>query len=236
MITQNTFFCYTHGMNNTFKIILFAIGFFAVLCLGIFGLTRLKVDDFHKAAVIFVVDSSASNMKNLPAEKMIIRQLCSMLDPDDHIKILRVSEESYIIYEGSPQASSDVRKAMEKFTQYDSKEYGTAYGLALKKAFNHALNMSKGEDRYIPAVVVIGDLENEGAVEKQIDWDELPSEVSNVQNQAEDFAMMFLYAAPEKLDLVKEKLGPVLGETKLVLGNEATTSKSLRRFLNAIGR
>ncbi len=234
MITQNTFFCYTLGMNNTFKIILFAIAFLAVLCLGIFGLTRLKVDDFHKAAVIFVVDSSASNMKNLPAEKMLIRQLCSMLDPEDHIKILRVSEESYIIYEGSPQSSSDVRKAMEKFTQYDAKEFGTAYGLALKKAFNHAQNMNK--EGYIPAVVVIGDLENEGAIEKQIDWDTLPSEVSNVQNQSQDFVMMFLYAAPEKLDLVKEKLGPVLGETKLVLGNEATTSKSLRRFLNAIGR
>lgn len=234
MITHKTFFCYTLGMNNTFKIIIFALAFFMFLSLGIFGLTKLKVDDFHKASVIFVVDSSASNLKNLPAEKMLIRQLCSMLDPEDHIKILRVSEDSYIIYEGSPQSSSDVRKAMEKFTQYDAKEFGTAYGLALKKAFNHALNMNK--EGYIPAVVVIGDLENEGAIEKQIDWETLPSEVSNVQNQSQDFAMMFLYAAPDKLDLVKEKLGPVLGETKLILGNEATTNKSLRRFLNAIGR
>ena len=221
-------------MNNTFKIILFAVAFFIMICLGIFGLSRLKVDDFHKAAVIFVVDSSASNQKNLPAEKMIIRQLCSMLDPEDHIKILRVSEESYLIYEGSPQAGSDVRKAMEKFTQYDAKEYGTAYGLSLKKAFNHALNMDK--EGYIPAVVVIGDLENEGDVDKQIDWDTLPAEVSNIKNQAEDFSMMFLYAKPEKLDLAKEKLSPVLGEQKLIIGNEATTSKSLRRFLNAIGR
>lgn len=221
-------------MNNMFKIILFAAAFFIMICLGIFGLSRLKVDDFHKAAVIFVVDSSASNQKNLPAEKMIIRQLCSMLDPEDHIKILRVSEESYLIYEGSPQAGSDVRKAMEKFTQYDAKEYGTAYGLSLKKAFNHALNMDK--EGYIPAVVVIGDLENEGDVDKQIDWDTLPAEVSNIKNQAEDFSMMFLYAKPEKLDLAKEKLSPVLGEQKLIIGNEATTSKSLRRFLNAIGR
>lgn len=221
-------------MNNTFKIILFAAAFFIMICLGIFGLSKLKVDDFHKAAVIFVVDSSASNIKNLPAEKMIIRQLCSMLDPEDHIKILRVSEDSYIIYEGSPQSSAEVRKAMEKFTQYDAKEFGTAYGLALKKAFNHALTMDK--EGYIPAVVVIGDLENEGAIEKQIDWDTLPEEVSNIQNQSDDFAMMFLYAAPEKLDLVKEKLGPVLGERKLIIGNEATYNKSLRRFLSAIGR
>lgn len=221
-------------MNNTFKIILFAAVFFMMICLGIFGLSKLKVDDFHKAAVIFVVDSSASNMKNLPAQKMIIRQLCSMLDPEDHIKILRVSEDSYLIYEGSPQSSAEVRKSMEKFTQLDSKEFGTAYGLALKKAFNHAMNMDK--EGYIPAVVVIGDLENEGDVEKQIDWETLPQEVSNIKNQADDFSMMFLYAAPEKLDLVKESLGPVLGEQQLVIGNEATTSKSLRRFLNSIGR
>ena len=157
-----------------------------------------------------------------------------MLDPEDHIKMLRVSEESYLIYEGSPQSSAEVRKSMEKFTQYDSKEYGTAYGLALEKAFKHALNMYK--EGYIPAVVVIGDLENEGDANKQIDWDTLPDEVANVKNQANDFAMMFLFAAPEKLDLVKEKLSPVLGENKLIIGSETTSNKSLRRFLNAIGR
>ena len=104
-------------MNNTFKVILFAAAFLIFICLGIFGLSRLKVDDFHKAAVIFVVDSSASNQKNLSAQKMLIRQLCSMLDPEDHIKILRVSEDSYLIYEGSPQSSADVRKAMEKMAR-----------------------------------------------------------------------------------------------------------------------
>jgi hypothetical protein len=195
---------------------------------------NIKVDDFHKAAVIFVVDASASNQKDLPAQKMIIRQLCSMLDPEDHIKILRVSEDSYIIYEGSPQSSAEVRKSMEKFTQYDEKEYGTAYGLSLKKAFNHALNMNK--DGYVPAVVVIGDLENEGAVDKQINWDTLPDDVNNVKNQADNFTMMFLFAAPSKLDLVKEKLSPVLGEQHLIIGNDVTSSKSLRSFLTAIGR
>ena len=155
-------------MNNTFKIIIFSAICFVLLGLSILGLSKLKVDDFHKAAVIFVVDSSASNQKRLPKQKMIIRQLCSMLDPEDNIKILRVSEDSYLIYEGSPQSSAEVRKSMEKFTQINSKEYGTAYGLSLKKAFNHAINMKK--DGYVPAVVVIGDLENEGASSKQINW------------------------------------------------------------------
>lgn len=221
-------------MNNTVKLVLFGIFLVIVIGLTALGLSKIKVDDFKKAAVILVVDSSASNQKDLPAEKMVIRQLCSMLDPEDHIKMLRVSEDAYIIYEGSPQSGAEIRKAMEKFTQIDSKEYGTAYGLALKKAFDHAITMSK--EGYIPAVVVIGDLENEGDINKQINWDTLPAEVSNVKNQSEDFSMMFLYATPQKLDKVKEVLSPVLGEKKLITGNEVTTSKSLRVFLNAIGR
>ena len=66
MITFFIILWYFLSMNNTFKIILFAATFFIFICLGIFGLSKLKVDDFHKAAVIFVVDSSASNQKNLP--------------------------------------------------------------------------------------------------------------------------------------------------------------------------
>lgn len=221
-------------MNNIIKIIFFAIIILFIIGLGIFGLSQLKVDDFRKAAVIFVVDASASNQKKLSEQKMIIRQLCSMLDPDDHIKMLRVSEDSYIIYEGTPQSGAEIRKAMEKFTQLDANEYGTAYGLALKKSFDHALNMSK--EGYIPAVVVIGDLENEGDVSKQIDWDTLPADVSNVKNKNDEFSMMFLYASPQKLDKVKECLTPVLGENNLIIGNEVTTSKSLRKFLHAIGR
>ena len=221
-------------MNNTVKIVIF--GIFLVIAIGLtfWGFSKVKVDDFKKAAVILLVDSSASNQKNLPAEKMVIRQLCSMLDPEDHIKMLRVSEDAYIIYEGSPQSGAEIRKAMEKFTQLDSKEYGTAYGVALKKAFDHAIAMNK--EGYIPSVVVIGDLENEGDINKQINWETLPSEVANVKNQAEDFSMMFLYANPQKLDKVKEVLSPVLGEKKLITGNEVTTNKSLRVFLNAIGR
>ena len=221
-------------MNNTFKILIFGFVFIFILILAILGLSKIKVDDFHKAAVIFIVDASASNQKNLASEKMSIRQLCSMLDPEDHIKMLRVSEDSYLIYEGSPQSSSDVRKAVDKFTQYDTKEYGTAYGLALKKAFNHAINMHK--EGYIPAVVVIGDLENEGNIEKQIDWNTLAKEVSEVKDKTENFSMMFLYATPDKLDKVKETLTPVLGENNLIISSDVTINKSLRRFLNSIGR
>ena len=51
------------------------------------GLKNIKVDDFHKAAIIFVVDSSASNQKMLPEEIKYVKSLCSILDPEDETKI-----------------------------------------------------------------------------------------------------------------------------------------------------
>ena len=194
----------------------------------------IKVDDFHKAAVIFVIDSSASNQKNLPDQIKYTKSLCALLDPEDEIKILKVSENSYLIYEGSPSNSKGITKAVEAFTQYNAKDYGTAYGEGLKKALEHCLTMKK-ED-YVPAVVVIGDLENEGAVEKQINWDTLPENIKNVKEYIPELSMMFVYAHPEKLDLVKTKLNPVLGEKKLIVANETNVDKANRKFLEAIGR
>ena len=173
------------------------------------GLKRIKLDDFHRSAVIFLIDSSASNQKELTNQKKTLKQICNLLDPEDQVKILRVSEDAYLIYEGSPMNGSTIQKSMDAFTKYDEKDYGTAYGDGLKKAFSHALNMKKSG--YVPAIVVIGDLENEGAVEKQLNWDTLPKNVQEVQKYAPEIAMMFLYAHPSKLDLVKEKLTPILG-------------------------
>lgn len=198
------------------------------------GLKNIKIDDFHKAAIIFVIDSSASNQKMLPDEIRFAKSLCSILDPEDEIKILKVSEDSYLIYEGSPSDSKGITKAVEAFTQYNPKDYGTAYGLGLKKAFDHCLTMKK--EGYVPAVVVIGDLENEGALNKQIDWNNLPENVKNIKEYIPEISMMFVYAAPEKLDLVKTKLNPVLGEKKLIIANETNVDKAKRRFLEAIGR
>lgn len=198
------------------------------------GLKNIKVDDFHKAAIVFVIDSSASNQKMLPDEIKFVKSLCTILDPEDEIKILKVSEESYLIYEGSPSDSKGITKAVDAFTKYDPKDYGTAYGIGIKKAFEHCLTMKK--EGYVPSVVVIGDLENEGAVEKQIDWNTLPDNVKNVKDYIPEISMMFVYAAPEKLDLVKTKLNPVLGEKKLIIANETNADKAKRRFLEAIGR
>jgi len=198
------------------------------------GLKNIKVDDFHPASVIFVIDSSASNQAKLGEEIKYLRSLCTILDPEDKIKIIRVSEKSYLIYEGAPTDGTAINDTLKEFTKFDSKDYGTAYGEALKKAFEHALTMQK--EGYTPSIVVIGDLENEGAIDKQINWETLPENVENVKKYVPEISMMFAYAHPEKLDLVKTKLTPVLGENKLILVNEQTASKSQRKLLEAIGR
>ena len=198
------------------------------------ALSKVKVDAFTPSAVIFLVDSSASNQKALEDQKKTLKQGCNLLDPEDQIKILRVSEDAYLIYEGTPFNTSGIKKALDAFTAFDKDDYGTAYGVGLKKGFNHALAMKK--EGYNPAIVVFGDLENEGAIEKQVNWDLLPENVSNVKQYAPELAMMFLYAHPEKLDMVKEKLTPVLGEKKLILAPEQNTEKAIRQFIHALGR
>lgn len=198
------------------------------------GLRQIKVDDFHPSAVIFVINSSASNQKQLPEQKKTLRQICNLLDPEDQIKILRVSEDAYLIYEGTPMNGSVITKSMDAFTQYDKNDYGTAYGVGLKKAFSHVLTMQKAG--YRPAVIVMGDLENEGAIEKQINWNTLPQNVQNVKQYAPELSMMFLDAHPAKLDLVKEKLTPVLGEEHLIVSPKQNIDKSIRKFLHALGR
>ena len=75
---------------------------------------HIKIDDFHKAAVIFLVDSSASNQKMLPQEIKYLKSLCAILDPEDEIKILKVSESSYLIYEGSPSNASGITAAVKE--------------------------------------------------------------------------------------------------------------------------
>ena len=198
------------------------------------GLKNIKVDEFYPAAMIFVVDSSASNQGKLEEQKRYLKQLCSVLDPEDEIKILKVSEDSYLIYEGSAHNSRGISESMSAFTKYDENDYGTAYGDALKKAFSHALTMKK--EGYVPSIIVIGDLENEGAIEKQINWALLPQNVKNVQQYVPDLSMAFLFAHPQKLDNVKEKLTPVLGESKLIISPEQNVDKATRKILEAIGR
>jgi len=222
-------------MDKRFKKLSLVVIILVLVFAGFVGCCRsIKIDEFTPAAVMFVVDSSASNQAKLEEQKKFIKQVCNRLDPEDKIKIIRVSEEAYLIFEGSPHSSKNITDSMNEFTKYDSKDWGTAYGQGIEKAFIYAESMKK--EGYKSAMIVVGDLENEGAVEKQLNWNKLPQDVKKIQAIAPEFAMMFAYAHPQKLDLVKSKLTPVLGETKLVISTEQNIDKSINEFLGIIER
>ena len=104
------------------------------------GLTKIKVDNFKPAAVMFVLDSSASNQQDLPEQKKLLRQICNLLDPEDKIKIIRVSEDAYLIYEGAPFNGSNINKVMNADILDIGKGIGNSIsgmgkGIAEKMAF-----------------------------------------------------------------------------------------------------
>lgn len=206
----------------------------AIVCKSLFVLSKnIKVDEFHKAAVIFVLDSTISNQKMLPQEIQYMKSLCAILDPEDDIKILKVSDSSYLIYEGSAGDVKGISNAINTYAKNEKQE-GAAYGEGIKKAVGHCLTMKK--EGYIPAIVVIGDLANDGVASKQINWETLPENIKKTKQYIPELAMMFVYAPPEKLDLVKTKLSPILGEKKLIVANSENADKANMRFLKAIGR
>ena len=219
---------------NTKKLFILSTIIFVVIASFIGCCKHLKIDEFNPASIIFVVDASASNQDKLDIQKKFVKQICGRLDPEDKIKIIRVSEDAYLIFEGSPHSSKNITDSMNEFTKYDSKEWGTAYGTGLKKALNYSESMQK--EGFTPSIVVVGDLENEGSAEKQLNWSTLPDEIKKLQNLSPNFTLMFAFAHPQKLDLVKSKLSPVLGETKLIISTEQNIDKSINKFLKTINR
>lgn len=219
---------------RTIKLIIIIAVIFAVLGGLIAVFKNIKVDEFHPASVIFVVDASASNQAKLDEQKKFVKQICNRLDPEDKIKIIRVSEDAYLIFEGSPHNSKNITDSMNEFTKYNSQEWGTAYGSGLNKAIGYCETMYK--NGYNPSIVVVGDLENEGAVSKQINWSDLSAKIKKLKGDIPEFAMFFAYAHPQKLDVVKSKLSPILGENHLVISTEQTVDKAINQFLNVISR
>lgn len=219
---------------RTKKLCILAILFILIVAILVSCCKNIKIDDFYPASVIFVMDSSASNQTKLEEQKQLVKQICNRLDPEDKIKIIRVSEEAYLIFEGSPHNSKNITDSMNEFTKYDSKDWGTAYGDGIRKALEYSTSMNN--EGYNPSVVIIGDLENEGAAEKQINWNTLPNDIKKFKNNVPDFVMFFAFAHPQKLDFVKSKLAPILGETKLIISTEQNIDKSMNKFLTEIER
>ena len=195
-------------------------------------LSHVKVDEFHKTAITFIIDSSSANQPKIPAQIKYIKSLCAVLDPEDAIKIIKSDKTSYLIYEGSPGEGIAITNALKKYTQNGSNE--NSYGEAIKEAVDYSLTMKK--IGYNASIVVIGNLEENGSAASRINWDTLPKNIEKTQKYLPELSMMFVFADPQKLDEVKTKLNPVLGENKLILVNEVNLQKSNNKFIKAIGR
>ncbi len=198
------------------------------------GISKIQPTEFKPVFGIFLLDISASSRALLDEEQECIVRIAKKLDSDDHVKIYVVTQDAYEVYDGSPHKGSLMRAAMKKRSVFDSTAFGTAYGSALKKAVGDALRYKA--EGYTPAIIVLGDLENEGAVDKQINWNTLPKNIENTLKYIPELSLTFLYAHPQKLDDAKQALISVLKEDKLIIASEENIEMALRKFSKAVGR
>lgn len=202
-----------------------------IICGIISSFVNLKVDEFKPAFVTFLIDCSKQNTK-IDVQKKFIINLCATLDPEDKIKIIQISGDTYLIYEGSPQNKSEIKKSLDIHTKNVKISNISVYDSAIKKAIQYCLSMKKND--YVPAVIVIGSLENQG--QSAINWNYLPQNIKNTLKYMPNFSMTFLWVEPKMLDMVKTNLTPILGENQLVLSTELTIDKASRKILKTLGR
>lgn len=198
------------------------------------AISSFEPGDFKPVVAIFLLDVSASNRNLLWQEQQCILRMSKKLDSEDHARIYVVTEDAYEVYDGAPNKLTAMRQAMNKRSVFDDKAYGTAYGVALKKAVGDALRYKA--EGYTPAIIVLGDLENEGAVNKQINWNTLPKNLEKTLKYIPDLSLTFLYAHPQKLDEVRQTLIPVMQEKKLIFASEENVDLAIRKFSQAVGR
>ncbi len=199
----------------------------------------VQLGEFRPVCAIFLLDVSASNRNLLYKEQQTVLRLAKRLDSEDHARIYVVTQDAYEIYDGFPNKLVAMRTAMEKNSKFDANAYGTAYGLAIKKAVGDALRYKA--EGYTPAIVVLGDLENEGAVDKQINWNTFPKNLQNTLKYIPDLSLTFLYAHPQKLDFVRQALLPAITdsnakESQLIIASEENVDIATRKFTAAVGR
>ncbi len=202
--------------------------------LVVVGISKTDLAEFKPVGVIFLLDISASSRGSIIQEQNTILKISKRLDSDDKAIIYVVSEDAYNVYNGNPHRLVDMKKSMNAYGEFDSKAWGTAYGVALKKAVNDALRFK--EDGYMPAIVVLGDLENEGDITKQINWNTLPKNIQNTLKYVPDLSLTLLYAHPQKLDDIRQRLLSVLDEKKFIMASEENVDQAVRRFMEIIGR
>lgn len=204
------------------------------LKLIIVGFQNMDLGEFKPVSAIFLLDISASNRNMLAQQEQTILKISKRLDSEDHALIYVVTEDAYSVYNGNPHKLVAMRESMKKQGKFDEKSFGTAYGLALKKAIGDALRYK--QDGYKPAIIVLGDLENEGDITKQINWSTLPKNIQKTLKYIPDLTLAFLYAHPQKLDDVRQTLLPVIKEKNLIVASEENVDQAVRKILEAVGR
>ncbi len=205
-----------------------------VLKLLVVGFQNMDLGEFKPVAAVFLLDISASNRNLLAQQEQTILKISKRLDSEDHALIYVVTEDTYSVYNGNPHKLVAMRESMKKRGAFDEKSFGTAYGLALKKAVGDALRYK--QDGYKPVIVVLGDLENEGDITKQINWNTLPKNIKKTLDYIPDLTLAFLYAHPQKLDDVRHTLLPVIKEKNLIIASEENVDQAVRKILEAVGR
>ena len=205
-----------------------------IVKLAIIGISNVKLSEFKPVMAIFLMDTSASNRELLSKQQQCILKIAKVLDSEDQAKIYVVTEDAYEVFNGGAHKFATMRKAMKKRSEFDSKAYGTAYGVALKKAVGDALIYK--EDGYTPAIIFLGDMENEGALNKQINWRTLPINLKKTLRYAPDLSLTFLYAHPQKLDSIRQTLIPVLDEKQLIIASEENVDNAIKKFAQTVGR
>lgn len=198
------------------------------------GMSKVELSEFKPVVAIFLLDISASNRDLLYSQQQCILKMAKRLDSEDHARIYVVTEDAYEVYDGQPHKTIAMREAMNRRSGLDSNAYGTAYGLALKKAVGDALRYKA--EGYTPAIIFLGDMENEGDITKQINWAILPQDLEKTLTYIPDLSLTFLYAHPQKLDSIRQQLVPVLGEKQLIIASEENVDIATRKFSQAVGR
>ena len=198
--------------------LIFLAFIYVAKCLYV-GWNNMEFGEFKPVAAIFLLDTSASNRNLFDKQVQTILKISKRLDSEDQALIYVVTEDTYNVYNGVPHKLVAMREAMKKRSVIDEKSFGTAYGLALKKAIGDAL-------RY----------KHEGDITKQINWNTLPKNIKKTMQYVPDLTLTFLYAHPQKLDEVRQTLLPVMSDKQMIIASEENVDQAVRKFLEAVGR
>ena len=105
----------------------------------VYGISNIKTTEFKPVVSIFLLDISATNRQLLPKQQQTVLRMAKKMDSEDQALIYVVTQDAFNIYNGKPNKIVAMRDSMQKRSAFDDKAYGTAYGLALKKAIGDAL-------------------------------------------------------------------------------------------------